>query len=361
MLTALLVIAILVLLIVAHEFGHFICAKIFGVKVEEFGFGFPPRAFLLGKWGDTEYTLNWIPFGGFVRLYGEDENEPRGRGSFVAAPRLYQAIILVAGVVMNVVVAWILFTCAYGIGILHVVDRQNVPGEQLLVTDIVPGSPADAAGLRAGDIIASISDPDGATAAETPDGVLAFVQERGGEELTITYVREHATSTTSVRPANAVVAEDAGRPAIGVGVALVTASSVGVLGAMHDASLATYNAFILVLAGLWTIIKETIHGAPDLSSVTGPIGLVSAVGEAAQNGVGYILSLAAFISVNLAVINLIPIPALDGGRILIVIIEAIMRKSAPRLAVQLLNTVGVALIILLMIAVTYHDIINLIA
>jgi len=361
MLTALLVIAILVLLIVAHEFGHFISAKIFGVKVEEFGFGFPPRAILFGTWGGTEYTINWIPFGGFVRLFGEDENAPRGRGSFTEAKRWKQAVILAAGVIMNLIVAWMLFVGAYWVGILHVVDGADVPGEQLLVTDIVPGSPADAAGIRAGDTIADVVDPGGVSSALTPDGVLNFVQDRGGEELSITYVRVDATSTATVRPANAVIAQDAGRPAIGIGLALVTARSVGLIGAMHDASIATYNAFIVVFSGLWTIIKETLHGAPDLSTVTGPVGLVSAVGQAAQNGVGYILSLAAFISVNLAVINLIPIPALDGGRIVVVAIEAAMRKSAPRLAVQLLNTIGVALIILLMITVTYHDIANLIA
>src|SRR3990167_6385383 len=107
MLTAFLVVAILVLLIVVHEFGHFIAAKIFGIRVDEFGIGYPPRAFSFGKWGETEYTLNWIPFGGFVRLFGEEEEH--GRGSFADAPRWKQAVILVAGVTMNIVAAWGLF------------------------------------------------------------------------------------------------------------------------------------------------------------------------------------------------------------------------------------------------------------
>lgn len=137
--TILLVIAILVLLIVVHELGHFFAAKIFGVRVDEFGVGYPPRAFSLGKWGDTEYTLNWIPFGGFVRLFGDEGPAVHGRGSFVDASRLKQAIILVAGVSMNVIAAFFLFFGAYSIGILHVTNDQSTPGAQLLVTDIVPG------------------------------------------------------------------------------------------------------------------------------------------------------------------------------------------------------------------------------
>ncbi|MDZ4227199.1 MAG: site-2 protease family protein, partial [Patescibacteria group bacterium] len=117
MLTALLVIGILVLLIVVHELGHFVAAKLSGVKVEEFGVGYPPRAFTLGKFGGTEYTLNWIPFGGFVRLFGDAGEGEHGRGSLVDAPRWKQALILVAGVAMNALTAWILFAVAFHIGV----------------------------------------------------------------------------------------------------------------------------------------------------------------------------------------------------------------------------------------------------
>src|SRR3989344_6786088 len=117
MLTVLLVIAILVLLIVAHELGHFIAAKVFGVRVEEFGVGYPPRAFTFGKIGDTEYTLNWIPFGGFVRLYGDEGEGQHGRGSLVDSPRWKQAVILVAGVAMNAIAAWALFAFAFHLGV----------------------------------------------------------------------------------------------------------------------------------------------------------------------------------------------------------------------------------------------------
>src|SRR3989338_1977188 len=179
MLTALLVIAILVFLIVVHELGHFIAAKIFGVKVVEFGIGYPPRAFSFGKWGGTEYTLNWIPFGGFVRLFGDDGDAQHGSGSFVDSPRWKQALILVAGVCMNALAAWLLFTGAYSVGILHPVDN-GYPGARLIVTDVVLGSPADAAGIKPGDEIVTVSDMKGTeTATLTPDGVLGYVSTRG--------------------------------------------------------------------------------------------------------------------------------------------------------------------------------------
>ncbi len=359
MFTALLVIAILVLLIVVHEFGHFIAAKLFRVRVEEFGIGYPPRAISFGRWGGTEYTLNWIPFGGFVRLFGDDDDGVHGRGAFVDAPRYKQAIILIAGVLGNLVAGWLLFAGAYHTGILHAVDDPTLPGALLLVTDVVTASPADAAGIHQGDQLAELSDADGMKAELTPERITDFVSGRGGEELSVTYVRQGATSTVTVRPAHAVVPDEAQRPAIGLGLAIVTAESVPWKNAFVDAARSSYNSFILVLQGVGTLIAQSLHGTANLADVTGPIGLVGAVGEATQNGWGYVLSLAGFISVNLAVINLIPIPALDGGRLVVVALEALMRRKAPRLAVQILNTIGIALIILLMITVTYHDILKL--
>jgi len=358
--TVLLVIAILVFLIVAHEFGHFIAAKIFGVRVLEFGVGYPPRALRLGKIGDTEYTLNWIPFGGFVRLFGED-GETHGKGSFPDATRWKQALILVAGVTMNVIAALLLFTGAYSVGILHPV-AANTPDARLIVSDIVPGSPADAAGLQEGDYVISLSDPAGDTlVTPTPDSVTDFVSSRAGEQLTMMYVRGTATSSAILHPAQGVIPGDAQRAAIGLGLVLVTTQAEPLNGAFVDGYYQTEGTLIVSLQGLWMIVRGFAHGAPDLQEVTGPVGLVSYVSEASRSGWGYVLSLAGFISVNLAVINLIPIPALDGGRLLVVIIESATRRSLPKLAVQLVNTIGVALIIMLMVVVTYHDIIHLLA
>lgn len=357
MTTALLVIAILVFLIVVHELGHFIAAKLSGVRVDEFGIGYPPRAFRFIKLGDTEYTLNWIPFGGFVRLFGEEEE--KGRGSFAEAPRWKQALILIAGVAMNAIAAWGLFAGAYSVGVLHPVEN-SVPGARLIVTDIVPGSPADAAGIKPADHIVEVKDATG-SAELTPEGVLDFVSVRAGKEVSVTFVHVNATSTATLRPAHAVVAAESGRPAIGLGLALVTTEALPVKEAIIEGYYATKGTFALVSQGLWKLVTDAFRGAANLADVVGPVGLVSAVGEAADNGWGYVLSLAAFISVNLVIINLFPIPALDGGRLVVVIIESIMRRSAPRIVVQLVNTVGLALIIMLMVTVTYHDVSRLLA
>lgn len=357
--TALIVIAILVLLIVVHEFGHFIAAKIFRVKVEEFGVGFPPRAYSFGTWGGTEYTLNWIPVGGFVKLFGEEEGSAHGAGSFIDAPRWKQAIILVAGVTANMLIAWVLFVSAYSVGILHVVEGEDAIGARLIVTDVVLGSPADAAGIQPGDEVVSVTDENQEAAELTPDAITAFVTERGGTDISFTFLRDMATSSVIIRPAHAVITEEAGRPAIGVGLAAVTSEALPLSESFGAATISTYNTLRLSLAGLWDIVKSALRGNPDLEHVSGPVGIISAVGEASHNGWGYVLSLAAFISVNLAIINLIPIPALDGGRLLVVGVEALMRRDAPKVAMQVLNALGIALIILLMLTVTYQDILRL--
>ncbi|MDO8481531.1 MAG: site-2 protease family protein [bacterium] len=361
MITALLVIAILVLLIVAHELGHFIVAKIFKVRVQEFGVGYPPRAFLFGKFGGTEYTLNWLPLGGFVRLFGDEGETEHGPGSFVDAKRPVQAAILVAGVLANAILAWVLFAGALAYGIPRVVPTLG-PNEQahLIVADVVPGSPAEAAGITTGDEILNVEDNAGLVPLSlTPGEISEFVRERGGKQISFSYVRAGATSTVTIRPAHAVIAEQVGRPAIGVALVLVSNNAMPIRDALYESLFRTRDAFISVGSGLWGIVREALSGHPNLSGIVGPVGLVGVVSDAASHGFGNVLALAGFISVNLVIINLIPIPVLDGGRLLLLCVEAVWRRSVPRMIVQLLNVFGVVLIALLMITVTYNDIAQL--
>ncbi len=361
MTTALLVIAILVVLIVAHELGHFIAAKIFKVRVEEFGVGYPPRAFLFGKIGETEYTLNWLPFGGFVRLFGDEGEKQHGRGSFVDAKRHVQAMILIAGVLANAIFAWGLFAGALTLGIPRAVDSPR-PNEtvHLVVADVVSGSPAEAAGIIPGDKIIGVKDDKEEKPTElTAGAVTDFVRARGGKQIYVNLLRAGATSTVVVRPAHAVVPEQAGYPAVGVALALVSNDPLSVGDAIKESFFRTKDAFRSVGNGLLQMVREAFSGHPNLAGIVGPVGLVSIVSDASSHGLGYVLALAGFISVNLAVINLIPIPALDGGRLLLLAVEAIWRRSAPRLFVQTLNLFGVVLIALLMLTVTYNDIARL--
>lgn len=362
MTTALIVIAILVFLIVVHELGHFLAAKLFRVRVEEFGIGYPPRALTLGKIKETVYTLNWIPFGGFVRLFGETGTETHGKGSFADAHRGVQAFILVAGVAMNVIAAWALFVFALHAGIPRAVETVP-PGEvaHLFIAHVVPDSPANVAGLAVGDEVVDLRDAAGdEISAYTPAAFAEFVQARGGEALRLTYLREEQETTTEIIPAHAVIPEETGRPALGVAIVLVSTDPLPMRQAVGEAFSATKDTFAIVGRGLWGILTKALAGEPSLSDVVGPVGLFSIVGDAARSGVGDVLRLAAFISVNLAIINLVPIPALDGGRLALLGVESVMRRSAPKIALQIFNAFGIALIVLLMVAVTYQDVARLI-
>lgn len=360
--TAILVIAILVLLIVVHELGHFLIAKLTGVRVEEFGVGYPPRAFLFGKWGRTEYTLNWLPFGGFVRLYGDDGNFDRGHGSIIDAKPYVQALILVAGVAANALLAWALFAGALVIGVPTIVDRPT-QGEatHLFVSDIVPSSPAAGSGMTQGDEILLVTDTKGEKLSPlTPEAMLEYVKARGGQKISITYQHNDAVEVAVVQPANAVVPGAAGRAALGVGLALVATRSLSWSQALYESFFITYQAFVSTAQSLWGIVSGIFTNTADLSQIVGPVGLISVVHLASENGFGNVLKLAAFISVNLAIINLIPIPALDGGRLFILAIEVIRRKKTPKLGIQLLNGLSIALVAVLMVVVTYHDVARLI-
>lgn len=359
--TILLVILILFALIIVHELGHFIAAKISGVKVTEFGVGYPPTALRIAKIGDTEYTLNWIPFGGFVRLFGDEGESQRGKGSFADAPRSRQIIILIAGVVMNVLAGWALFVWAYTEGIPRITETPG-PGAHLLITQVVPGSPADSVGIHGGDEIAAVEDEAGATpSALTPDDVKAFIVDRGGKRIHITYTRNNEYTEVVAIPANAVIPGAAGDAGIGVSLALVSSEPLPAGEAMHTATIATYNAFLSVWQNLGHIVANIFRGAPNLQDIVGPVGLVSVVGHATEAGMAQVIAYAALISINLAVINLVPIPALDGGRLLVVIMESLIRRPVHKLSIHIFNAIGVALIIVLMLVVTYQDIARLFA
>ena len=361
---ALLVIAILVVLIVGHELGHFIVAKLMGVRVVEFGLGYPPRAFRIGRWGGTEYTINWLPFGGFVRLYGDELEHEELTGkkklwSLANAPLYAQALILAAGIVMNIFLGWALFTLGFMEGLPTSVP-EGTPGAHLVVNGVLPNSPAEVAGITTGDELLSITADDGTAAKDmTPTAVIAFVQAHGGKKLTLTYDRAGATETATIIPAHAVLTETAGRPALGVALALVSETHVSVIGAIVAGFYRTIDILTQVTVGIYGLIADALHGHLDLTSVIGPVGLVSVVDTAAGYGWGQILGIAAFISINLAVINLIPIPAFDGGRLLFVALEALFRRRIPSLIAQFFNLAGFGLIIILMVLVTYHDIAHL--
>jgi len=355
---------VIVALIVVHEVGHFVVAKWSGMRVDEFGLGYPPRAALLGKIGETEITLNWLPFGGFVKIYGEDMNaeqapDPR---AFSSKNRLAQAFVLVAGIAMNLVFAYILITLALFSGTPRALEPNEIAHAQnlqLAVADTVPGSPAAVAGLVAGDLIVSAQDAQVSWQASDPASFSDFVAaDRGPIELSIN--RNGTILELSATPLAGVAPSDPTRYALGVEIVTIGVVPLSFINSITQGAEYTYQATILTAQGLWQFFVGVFTFHANLSQVTGPVGIAGAVGSAAKQGFGDLLSLTALISINLALINLIPVPALDGGRLLFVIIESITRRRINPNFYQAVNMAGFALLILLMVVVTFHDVYKLI-
>ncbi len=328
-------IAVLVVLIVVHEFGHFIVAKFFGIKVKEFGVGYPPRAFILKKIGETVYTVNWLPFGGFVKIFGEsrDQNysvEDKKR-AFSQKSKLVQAAVLSSGVIFNLIFAWLLFSITLLSGAPTAVEEANASefDTRLILSAIISDSPADQVGLKSGDELVSITS--GGTSVELlPSLASEFIQENAGKEITVEYIRSsegEEIESVSLIPAHGVISESPGVPAVGVAMALIADQPLSLGASISKGFTTTAVMFKTVTIGLGAFLWAAITGAADWSSVAGPIGIAELVGDASSVGFIYLLYFTAFISVNLAVINLIPLPALDGGRLFFIAVEAITRKQ----------------------------------
>lgn len=349
---------VLSLLIVVHELGHFLVAKRFGIRVDEFGLGYPPRAKKLFSWKGTDFTLNWLPFGGFVKIFGENKNEQvplicQSSDSFSVKHRGIQASVLVAGVVGNLLFAWLLFVVGFNIG-LPAPKSLGFPltDSNTVVVSILPNSPADLAGLKQGDKIIRIGE--GTPPNPSPEDVAVYLSQN--ERALITYVRGRTESSVEVIPVLGIK-EDG--QAIGIVMDEMGIARLPFLQSVWQGLVITAKLTSLTAVALAQFFSEAIFGRADLSAVAGPIGIVALVGDASALGFVYILTFTALISINLALINLLPFPALDGGRLLFVIIESITKREIPARVANALNSIGFALLILLMILISIQDIRNL--
>ncbi|MFA4833333.1 MAG: RIP metalloprotease RseP [Patescibacteria group bacterium] len=410
------------LLIFAHELGHFWFARKFGVRAEEFGFGFPPRIFgvqlLKGKklvkvaekekmeikisdfetkdggeiiketitdekqetlqlvsfkkWrfvrgsGDPEikageeemqastiYSLNWIPLGGFVKIKGENGEEENESDSFASRKIWQRATILSAGVGMNVILAAILISLGLMIGFPQALDnidsRARVSDKKIQIAQIIPDSPAAKTGFMAGDTIITINDKafvaeeelqnfvDGETGKE-----LAYKIKRGQEEMTLKAIPE--------------IREETGRG--GIGIAIATTGLVkypwylAVEEGIRETGLLTWA----IIVAFYDLIKGLVMGQGVAVDVAGPVGIAALTGQVAHMGLIYILQFTALLSINLAIINFLPFPALDGGRVLFLIIEKIKGSPVKRELEAAVHNIGFALLMLLVLVVTFRDV-----
>jgi regulator of sigma E protease len=355
---------ILLVLVLAHEFGHFIVGKKAGIRVDEFAFGFPPRLFAKKK-GETTYAFNALPIGGYVKIYGEDptqEIEGDVSRSFSHKPRYVQSMVILAGIVSNILVAWIIFIAILSIGMQTSVggntfgSLQNV---EVMTTQVLPGSPAAAAGLLAGDVITNVRDESSkeAVAIVTPEQVTAFISAREGKQIAMTIARKGVREEITVIPKLGV--SSSGKPAIGIAMDEAGLLKLPFHLAILEGAVKTYDYTASTAIGIFDFLYQTVTGHANFKDVSGPVGIVGAVGDAAKLGFVNILFFAALISINLAVINLIPFPALDGGRFFFILIEGIIRRPLPAKFTSWTNALGFAALMLLMIVVTYHDVIKL--
>lgn len=367
-------VVVIVALIIVHEFGHFVAAKLSGMRVDEFGLGYPPRAATIAKVGETSYTLNWLPFGGFVKIYGEDGlslDQARDARAFSSKPRLAQAFVLVAGVAMNLLFAYVLITGALIAGTPRALSESEVANAQdvqLMVANVLPGSPAARAGLTAGDLIMGARNAQEAwhpsvalgTDVADPASFSAFVAGGGGTTITLDVKRDGHDVSIIATPAEGVATNDPFRYALGVEVATVGVVPLSLSAAVVEGATLTWGATVLTAEGLLHFFYGVFTLSANLSQVAGPVGIAGVVGSASAQGIGDLFSIMAIISINLALINLIPIPALDGGRLLFVLIESVIRRPIKASVARALNAAGFIFLILLMLVVTAHDIFKIV-
>ncbi|MDO8183397.1 MAG: site-2 protease family protein [bacterium] len=361
--TIILFLLVLALLIFVHELGHFAVAKWSGVAVEEFGLGFPPRLFKIKK-GETVYSLNLIPFGGFVKLLGEDGNEVVNPKSLAAKSRPKQAAVMAAGVVANIILAWILLSLALYLGLPASVETAPpgavVEHPALTITAVKAGGPAAVANLKPGDVILELVNQTATLKAPTTNQAINFIKNTRVGILTLTYQPKGETVLKKINLTPEVGLLEPGVPALGVSFEVLGLVKLPLSSAFTEGALFTGRIIKATVVGLGQIIGQALTGQKNLlTAFVGPVGLAGMVGEANDFGFSYLLSFIAFISINLAIFNLLPLPALDGGRLLILLVEGISRRTLPTKFTVWYNLTGLALIILLMVVITYADLTRL--
>ncbi len=353
-LTVIVFVGLLLVLVLVHEWGHFWAARRAGCRVEEFAFGFPPRLWSFKK-GETTYSFNALPIGGYVKIEGEDMQDMNpGPGSFGGKSIPWRIVILAAGVVMNLVLAVVLLSVQAGLGVPTMVTEENkntVTDLQTFVVGIDAGTPAESAGLKELDRIDELDGIDAPVISE----VQRIGREKGGQEVEMEVERQGRHITLSIAP-RAEWPLDEGP--FGIAVQATGLMKVPWWQTPWAGITRTWYMLAAIVSQFIMVLQQLFSGSGVEDALTGPIGIAVYTNEVTNLGISYVLEFAALISINLAIINILPIPALDGGRILFVLMEAIFRKKIPGKIEQISHMTGFALLILLMLVITYKDVIR---
>lgn len=353
---------ILSVLVFVHEFGHFITAILIGVKVEEFGFGLPPRA-----WGKKVkgiiYSLNWLPIGGFVKLAGEDEDEPvsvserqkaKYKHFFWARSKKERAAILLAGVTMNFLLA---------VGITAFLLTQGVPqiSGRVHVEAVVAGSPAEQAGLREQDIVTHatyhiLDNQIETKAIRIPQDLIDSVKEHAGTPVTLQVERGGEKLNLVVTPRKD---PPEGQGPMGVAVTDLEIKTYSLVEAPLKAVVINLTRARDMGVGIGTMIMKLVTGKSPGADVAGPIGIAQVTGQAVKFGWKAVLEFMSILSLNLAVLNILPIPALDGGRLTFIVFEKLLgRKVRPAFEKQT-HQIGMIILLILVVLISINDILRL--
>lgn len=324
MISALIVFVGLSLLILVHELGHFWAAKYFGVWVEEFGFGFPPRLFKK-KIGETIYSLNWLPFGGFVKLHGEMEDA--GSRSFVFQKPWKKTVVIVAGVVMNFLAGWAIMSAVFWIGMPPLI----------FIDSVSKNSPAEQVKLQSGDLI---------NGWQEITGLVSFISENKGKEIILNISRGKEKFDIKITPR---LEAPIGEGSLGITMHGGGLPRQSFLKGLYNGLLISWQMAVSVILGLYQLFLSP-------QNVVGPVGIFSIAIDTGKVGLVYVLQLLGLISINLAVLNILPIPALDGGRLLFLIIEKLRGRPFSSKVETKANAIGFALLITLVVLVTFKDV-----
>ncbi|MFH0906670.1 MAG: RIP metalloprotease RseP [bacterium] len=357
-------ILILGLLVFVHELGHFVLAKRAGIKVEEFGFGFPPRIFGIKK-GETIYSLNLFPLGGFVKIYGENGPEiekgkpdPDKKRAFYNYPIAVRAKILIAGVTMNFLLAVLLLGFGFWIGLPSVIDDDqidNLNEVKVQVLQVSFDSPANLAGIKIGDAIKELKQ-NKILSVNSVEQVQQFMDDYKGQEITVVIQRGDEVIEKKVTP-RIDYPEEQGP--LGIALARTAIVSYPWYRAVVMGITSAFSLIWVITIALGSLFWQMITVGKLSMEIAGPVGIFDLAGQATHLGFIYVLQLTAILSINLAILNLLPIPALDGGRLLFLGIEKIKGSPINLKTERIAQTIGFALLIVLMIAVTWRDVLRI--
>jgi len=347
-------------LVVLHEFGHFILAKKFGVKVEEFGVFLPPRIFGK-KIGETIYSLNLLPFGAFVKMPGEMGGGIEDPRNFSGKPMWQRILIILGGVISFWIIAAILLSIVFGTGVPQAIsDEEEAVNPKVQIVVVAAGSPAEKAGIKVGDTIASIKlqIKNEKLKIDKVKQVQEFTNSYKGEEITLTIERGEEIFETPLIPR---VSPPEGEGAMGIGLVRTAEKSYPWYIAPIKGIEACFNLTFSIVKGLLQVLGNLIQGKglPPGAQLMGPIGIGSLMTQSFKLGVNYYLQFVAIISIYLAIFNILPIPALDGGKLVFLGIEAIRRKPVSQKIEQNITTIFFGLLIALLIWVTIKDVARL--